>query len=644
MGGVIGAECFAATGPNALACSAKVKNVALSAGAVVVALLSASAAQAQCSAVGFIPPPGFPTGPAVTAVAGVSAYVGSLAASIHSANTAFLSQSTAFVASPPNPAPDQQGGGVWARGVGGHLSFGTTATAGNINFGGAVPGNVVCNTRTLADFAGVQIGTDIARLNVNGWNVHAGSTIGYLGSKTRDATPSGLNPPASFQDSFQIPFAGIYIAASNGGFLVDAQLRGTFFQNDVSDSNHGMSGQRFDARGVSLTGNIGYNYNLGNRWFVEPSAGIIWSRTQVDQMNVPGTIVTGTGGVPPWVLTVKDIESTLGRLSVRAGTSVMYDNVMLQPFASASVFHEFQGGLSSSLASDFPAIALPGVPTLSSTVTVTGPRTYGQFGLGLAAQALGSGWVSYLRGDYRTGDHIEGWSVNGGLRYQFVPDPKWRQPIIAKAPVYKGPAGQAVYQWAGFYIGGHLGVGRGSTSWESDGFGTTDMHSAGFLGGGDIGFNYQVGQWVFGVEGSVSRTGIRAVAPCPNGFFYNCEADMNWLSTVTGRIGYAYWDRLLLYAKGGVAIARDRDTFVCNTGAQPTIVPLVRCPWTDSNTKAGWTVGWGSEFGLTQNVSVNGEISYFNLGSERANQAGTAAEIQRDGFISTIGLRYRFGG
>jgi opacity protein-like surface antigen len=93
-----------------------------------------------------------------------------------------------------------------------------------------------------------------------------------------------------------------------------------------------------------------------------------------------------------------------------------------------------------------------------------------------------------------------------------------------------------------------------------------------------------------------------------------------------------------------VAIARDRDTFVCNTGAQPTIVPLVRCPWTDSNTKAGWTVGWGSEFGLTQNVSVNGEISYFNLGSERANQAGIAAEIQRDGFISTIGLRYRFGG
>src|SRR5262249_56841179 len=107
------------------------KNLALSAGALVIALLSASAAQAQCAAVGFNPPPGFPTGPTVTAVAGVSAYVGTIAASIHSANTAFVSQSTAFIGSPPSPAPDQGGGGVWARGVCGPLSFGTPATTRN---------------------------------------------------------------------------------------------------------------------------------------------------------------------------------------------------------------------------------------------------------------------------------------------------------------------------------------------------------------------------------------------------------------------------------------------------------------------------------------------------------------------------------
>src|SRR5439155_13125898 len=57
---------------------------------------------------------------AVAAVAAVSASVGSLVSSINSVNTTFLTQSTAFIGSPANPQPDQTGGGVWARGAGGH--------------------------------------------------------------------------------------------------------------------------------------------------------------------------------------------------------------------------------------------------------------------------------------------------------------------------------------------------------------------------------------------------------------------------------------------------------------------------------------------------------------------------------------------
>jgi hypothetical protein len=116
---------------------------------------------------------------------------------------------------------------VCGRAVGGHLSSNTTATAGNINFGGPQQGAITCKTRTLEDFAGVQLGTDIAYRNVNGWNWHAGTAIGYLGSKTRDGTP-GLDPPASFHDSLQIPFVGVYGVASYRGFLVDGQVRGTF--------------------------------------------------------------------------------------------------------------------------------------------------------------------------------------------------------------------------------------------------------------------------------------------------------------------------------------------------------------------------------------------------------------------------------
>jgi hypothetical protein len=197
IGGAV--EHLAGSGPRALACRVKAKSPILTVAlAFVLMLLSAFAAEAQCTAVGFSTPSPVVTKATIAAVAAVSASAGSLISSINSANTEFLMQSTAFVGSPPDPKPDQQGAGVWARGVGGHQTSSTTATAANINFGGPAPGSVTCNTRTSEDFAGTQIGTDFARLNVNGWNLHAGSTIGYLGSKTQDTTPPGLIRPRVF--------------------------------------------------------------------------------------------------------------------------------------------------------------------------------------------------------------------------------------------------------------------------------------------------------------------------------------------------------------------------------------------------------------------------------------------------------------
>jgi opacity protein-like surface antigen len=650
----VGGKFLAGISPKVLALGVRTSTAILGAGALAVTLFSGSAAQAQCTPVGLNTTP---LGPVVTqaasmAVANVAASVGALVSAINSVDTVFLTQSSAFIGSPPNPQPDQEGGGVWARGVGGHLTYGTTATAGNIGFGGPVSGSIICDTRTLEDFSGVQLGTDIARLNVNGWNLHGGLTIGYLGSNVKDGTPD-LNPPTSFRDSLQIPFVGIYGAASYGSFLVDGLVRGDFFQNEVSDDNHGLAGQRFDARGISVSGNVAYNQQVGDKWFVEPSAGIIWSRTYVDSLNVPGTGVLGTpvgpGFVPPWVLTVNDIESTLGRLSARVGTTVTFGNVVWQPFVSASVFHEFEGGVTSSLTSNFSAISAP-LPTLSSTVSTGSLGTYGQFGLGVAMRTIDTRWVGYLRTDYRTGDNVEGWSVNGGLRYQFVPDPVVRgsEPLIAKAPIDKAAPAQTPYNWTGLYIGPYLGADWGYTNWTfRDDGGTTNPRFAGLLGGGEIGYNYQTGKWVFGIEGDAGVTNSRGARPCPTGFFYNCEIDTDWLATATARVGYAYWDRLLMYAKGGAAIAQDRAESWCNTVSQPTVpaAGLTGCPsQSDSKVKAGWTVGLGSEFGLMQNVSVKGEIMYFDLGSDRYNIAGIPTDIQRNGFISTLGLHVRFGG
>jgi opacity protein-like surface antigen len=637
-----------------LANTTKIKSSALGAGAFVVVLLSGSEAQAQCTSAGLT---GLnATAPVVAqaagmAVANVSASVGALIASINSVNTAFLTQSSAFIGSPINPQPEQQGGGVWARGVGGHLSANTTAVAGNISFGTPQPGSITCNTRTLENFAGVQIGTDFARLNVNGWNLHAGSTVGFLGSKTQDATP-GLDPPASFRDSLQIPFVGFYGAASYGDFRADAQIRGDFFQNDVYDDTNGLSGQRFNARGISLTGNVAYNHNLGGHWFIEPSAGIVWSRTRVDPLSVPGTGILGTpvgpGFVPPWVLTVNDIESILGRLSVRVGRTVRSDDVVWQPFASASVFNDFRGGGTSSLTSNFSALgaAFAPLPALSSTVATSGLGTYGQFGLGVLTTLVNTAWMGYLRGDYRTGNNIEGWSINGGLRYQLVPDPVAGAPSVAKAPIYKAPPVPAAYNWTGFYVGAYLGAAWGSSNFTFlDDGATANPRFAGFLGGGEIGYNHQIGKWVFGVEGDLAWTNAHGARPCPMGFFANCEINMNWLSTATGRIGYAYWDRLLMYVKGGAAIAQDRAEAACTADSQSMILPAVGCPSnSDSKTKVGWTAGLGSEFGLTRNVSVKSEIMYFDLGSDRYTIVSIPTSIQQTGFTSTLGLHFRFGG
>jgi opacity protein-like surface antigen len=316
--------------------------------------------------------------------------------------------------------------------------------------------------------------------------------------------------------------------------------------------------------------------------------------------------------------------------------------VVWQPFASASVFHEFQGGADGSLTTNFPAVGVSSVPTLFSTVSIGSLGTYGQFGAGVTAKVLDTGWVGYLRGDYRTGDHIEGWSLNGGLRYQFGPD---GGPVFAKAPIYKAPAAPAGYNWNGFYIGAYLGADWGYTDWNfGDGTGI-DPHFAGVLAGGEIGYNYQVGKWVLGVEGDLGWTNARGAQPCQTDFFHNCEINSNWLSTATARVGYAYWDRLLTYVKAGAAIAHDRVDVVCDTGSKATTVALDGCPsQSDSKTRAGWTVGWGTEFGLTQNLSVKGEMLYFDLGTDRYNVAGTPIDIQKNGFISTVGLHYRFGG
>ena len=582
----------------------------------------------------------------------------SLISAINTANTAFLTQTTAFIGAPPNPKPNQEGGGVWVRGIGGEIKTkGSTST--NFTFGAApgvgIPGSVNCNVSTKLEFAGTQVGTDMARLNWGGWNVHVGSMAGYLSATARDTTGGGaFNAPGSLRIDMEVPFIGVYAAATYGSFFIDGQIRWDYFTNRLNDPlANGLFGQQVDARGLAFTGNIGYNWQLGNNWFIEPSAGIVISSVHVDPILASGTfILAGNPGLAfPNTTTINDIKSTLGRASLRVGTTIVTDRVVWQPFGTASIYHDFESNSSAAYSENTAGGALL-PPIVSGQLTTQNLGTYGQFGLGVAGQLVGTGWLGYVRGDYRTGDRIDGYSVNGGLRYQFMPDPPALAPkgLIGKSPVM---VASPAINWTGFYLGGSFGALYGDAEIDFVPVGgNVDPRFAGALAGGQIGYNHQFGKWVLGVEGNLNWTNANGSRPCPNGFFFSCEVEMNYYGEGVVKAGYALFDRSWYYVKGGVAFAEAQAGTRCNTGGVAVIgavAALAQCNpppvvGRDTQTHVGWTVGFGSEFALTNNWFVRGETSYFDLGRDRYTPpvGYSVRDVELTGFVSTVGLNYRF--
>ena len=84
-----------------------------------------------------------------------------------------------------------------------------------------------CNNRRRQTFAGAQVGADIARLNYAGWNLHLGTTAGYLGSRTTDN--------AGFGNEFEVPFFGTYFVATKGRFFADLMVRQEFYNINLNN-------------------------------------------------------------------------------------------------------------------------------------------------------------------------------------------------------------------------------------------------------------------------------------------------------------------------------------------------------------------------------------------------------------------------
>ncbi|QUS40102.1 porin family protein [Tardiphaga alba] len=213
---------------------------------------------------------------------------------------------------------------------------------------------------------------------------------------------------------------------------------------------------------------------------------------------------------------------------------------------------------------------------------------------------------------------------------------------LAARPYTKAPAYVAapIYNWTGFYIGGHVG---GAFNGNNGFGGTTDNSDGRFLGGVQIGADYQFApNWVIGVEGQYSWLGNNntnvAFQPAPPATFSTYNLNQKAIASVTGRLGYT-WGPALLYVKGGWAYQDVSETLVAGVAGAPIAF--------DGGTKKnGYTVGAGLEYLFTQNWSGKVEYQYYDFGSTTLQPAvtglGTAVSSKNDTHTVKAGLNYRF--
>lgn len=237
---------------------------------------------------------------------------------------------------------------------------------------------------------------------------------------------------------------------------------------------------------------------------------------------------------------------------------------------------------------------------------------------------------------------------------------------LNRAPAYKAPT-YAAPSWAGFYIGANGGYATGKQDGQLQSSpcatgctltpdyanfpGSSNVSLGGGFGGGQAGYNWQIGRTVFGIEtdfdaGSISGSGTF------NGTNWSgwewdkqLDAKVDWFGTVRGRLGYDLGG-LLLYGTGGLAYGHDtmHEAVTQHSG----IGGLVYNSGVGSfdETRVGWTAGAGLEYALGANWSVKAEYLHVDLPGKTSTFSGNmltpaganAGAWAQDGLDSKITL------
>ncbi|MDH6231061.1 outer membrane immunogenic protein [Mesorhizobium soli] len=188
-----------------------------------------------------------------------------------------------------------------------------------------------------------------------------------------------------------------------------------------------------------------------------------------------------------------------------------------------------------------------------------------------------------------------------------------------------------VFSWTGAYVGLNAGFGGGKFKHEMPGSGMSfNPQSSGFVGGVQVGYNYQIDQWVVGAEADFQGASIKGETEFDSGAKLGTKLD--WYGTVRARAGVLANDRLLVYATGGLAYGRTK-----------THMEAPDAGVSDSKTKAGWTVGAGVEYAVTDHVSLKTEYAYTDLGKARVfDSLGSGLDRKVNFHTVKFGINYKF--
>lgn len=162
-------------------------------------------------------------------------------------------------------------------------------------------------------------------------------------------------------------------------------------------------------------------------------------------------------------------------------------------------------------------------------------------------------------------------------------------------PYKAAPAAMPAYaNWSGAYAGVNFGYGFGKSNWDVP---AVSPSPKGALAGLTLGYNYQTGTWVWGLEGDWDWSGMKGSADCL--VVLTCTTKNDWLATARVRLGYAGWNNWLPYLTGGLAMGDIKASTVLGDA---------------SKTKIGWAAGLGVEYAMLANWSVKAEYLYADLG------------------------------